>query len=579
MVHIPSQITRGDIRQTVSQKLTLQPGQLITGRAIKFFANQHAQIQIGNMSLFAQLDTALQANQTYLFQVVAADQKPQLKKLATISNQTPPTEIAKQLGLTQGKETDSVLRELLTRNLAFTKPQLESIQSLLKKFGNTPSQRDIAFYMLQRGLPLTEEAFLSVRTNQTQSLSQLAGTLYNQMPKENMSGMADLLSQLSLYAKGIRSGKQSVLQSFVQQHQTTLAPLLEKITGLPMNQLMMRLHQPESQEFSTLKNNLSQHVAMQLAGSKSEINSLQLLHNRLVGKIENQQPITNSEWRVLEQHPLTQKLLLRADNGIRHTFNQVELSNHQSVQSALNRISTTLEQQLPQESTKLLRLLLLQLEGLDQSQKLPISERFLQHVHQFVQSSGLTDENQLLQMTSRQEVLSLKQALMLHLPQMTEPVAQRMEQLVHWITGAQITNASVQEGAYLTHSFQIPAGSLGLEEDMTLEFQGKKKKDGELDPDYCRILFDLHLANIGETIITLGVQKRVVTITIFNNEEQTSQELANKWKVDLENQLNNLDYHLSAIHWKPLANPLNNTLHTETNTTSLGKQKGFDWRI
>ena len=579
MVHIPAQITRGDIRQTVSQKITLQPGQLVTGRAIKFFANQHAQIQIGNMSLFAQLDTALQANQTYLFQVVSGEQKPQLKKLATISNETPSTEIAKFLGINQSKETDAILREIVARNLSFTKHQLESIQSLLKQHGNSSSHRDIAFHMLEKGLPLTTDTFLSIRTNRSQSFSHLVGMLQEQLSKSNIPEMVDLRSQLSLYTKGTSEGRQSVLQAFLNKHQGVLAPVLEEITGSSMNQIRSIIQQPGNQEFITLKNRLLQQITLQLSGSKSELHSLQLLYNKLAGRAENQQPIPNGEWKVLEQHPLTQKLLLRADSELKQTFHQASGSDQQSVKSALNLIKATLDQQLPQETTKLLRLLVLQLEGMEHSQKLPITERFLQHVHQFTQSSGLTDENQLLQMTTRQEVLSLKQALMLHIPQVPDTVAQRMEQLVHWITGAQISNATVQDGAYLTHSFQIPGGSFGLEEDMTLEFQGKKKKDGELDPDYCRILFDLNLANIGETIITLGVQKRVVTITIFNNQEYEAQAFAHKWKSNLEQQLENLDYHLSAIHWKPLLNEKSNSIQPNGDTGHTEQQKGFDWRV
>lgn len=170
---------------------------------------------------------------------------------------------------------------------------------------------------------------------------------------------------------------------------------------------------------------------------------------------------------------------------------------------------------------------------------------------------------------------------MFHLPQVPETTAQRMEQFVHWITGTQLINTAVQNEQYVMHTFQIPGSSFGLEEDIDLEFQGKKNKNGQIDSDYCRILFNLTLANLGQTIITLGVQKRVVTITIFNDKDQQAKRLAHQWKGFLEQQLNSLDYHLSAINWKSLTKDLNpiNKPTTTNNPNQSYKKKGFDWRI
>jgi len=91
----------------------------------------------------------------------------------------------------------------------------------------------------------------------------------------------------------------------------------------------------------------------------------------------------------------------------------------------------------------------------------------------------------------------------------------------------------------------------------------------------------LTLANLGQTIITLGVQKRVVTITIFNDKDQQAKRLAHQWKGFLEQQLNSLDYHLSAINWKSLTKdliPINKPTTTNKPNQSYN-EKGFDWRI
>ena len=581
MVQQISHTGRGDIRQRINTSIELKPGQLITGRAIKFFANQHAQIQVGMTSLFAQLDTALHANQTYLFQVMSVDQKPQLRKLAEISNNSLPADTAKQLGIPTGKELDVFVRQLMERNIAFTKSQLDSIHTLLKKFGPDASHRAIVFQMMEKGLPLTENTFLSMKTHQSQSFQHLVNLLQESLSSIHAADMVNLRSHLAVYLKGNSHVKQAALFSFFDQYTQKLAPLMEQQTQLTTQQIRNLLQQPESQAFSVVKDRLLQIIHMQLSGTRSEIQSLEMLYRRITGRIQSQQPVSNTDLSLLQQHPLIQKMMVKAQGEERQLLVPLTDSSPESLQRALQYIRSTLDQQLPMETTKLLRLLLLQMEALDKVNQLPVKERLLQHLQHFVQSSGLTDENQLLHSTNKQEALSLKQAIMLHLPHVPESTAQRMEQLVHWITGAQITNTTLQNDQYVLHTFQIPGSSFGLEEDIDLEFEGKKNKSGEIDPDYCRILFNLSLENLGQTIITLGVQKRVVTITIFNDEDERVKRLAHHWKGYLEKQLNSLDYQLSAINWKPLTNqpnPINNPSYVNHSNQSSNK-KGFDWRI
>ena len=581
MVQLTSQIGRGEIRQRINASITLKPGQLITGKAIKFFANQHAQIQVGTMSLFAQLDTALDVNKTYLFQVMSVDQKPQLKKLVELSNHSLPSKTAKQLGIPMGKELDAIIRLLMEKNIAFTKSQLDSIHTLLKKYGNDTLQREVVLQMLDKGLPLTEETFLSIRAQKSQSSHHLVTQLSDSLSLKQPSDMVDLRSHLAVYLKGNSNVKQTALLSFFDQYSNKLAPLLEQRTTFSTQHIRNILQQPESQNFAVLKENLQQIINLQLAGTKSEIQSLERLYSRITGSLHSQLPVSTTDLTLLQQHPLIQKLMVKTQGEEKQLLELLTNRAPTQSQEALQHVRTILDQQLPMETTKLMRLLLLQMDGLDNVNQLPVKERLLQHMQHFIQASGLTDENQLLQSSTKQEVLSLKQAIMFHLPQVPETTAQRMEQFVHWITGTQLINTAVQNEQYVMHTFQIPGSSFGLEEDIDLEFQGKKNKNGQIDSDYCRILFNLTLANLGQTIITLGVQKRVVTITIFNDKDQQAKRLAHQWKGFLEQQLNSLDYHLSAINWKSLTkdlNPINKPTTTNNPNQSYNK-KGFDWRI
>ena len=45
------------------------------------------------------------------------------------------------------------------------------------------------------------------------------------------------------------------------------------------------------------------------------------------------------------------------------------------------------------------------------------------------------------------------------------------------------------------------------------------KEDGKIDPDFARILFYLDLESINKTVIDMQVQNRVVTVTVFNEDD------------------------------------------------------------
>src|SRR5699024_10500318 len=53
--------------------------------------------------------------------------------------------------------------------------------------------------------------------------------------------------------------------------------------------------------------------------------------------------------------------------------------------------------------------------------------------------------------------------------------------------------------------------------DITLRWEGKRKKNGRFDPDVCRILFYLQLEHLRETIVDVNIQNRLISIYIFND--------------------------------------------------------------
>ena len=63
---------------------------------------------------------------------------------------------------------------------------------------------------------------------------------------------------------------------------------------------------------------------------------------------------------------------------------------------------------------------------------------------------------------------------------------------------------------------QVPLEFFGKRIDATLQWNGRMKDDGKIDPDFARILFYLDLHSLEKTIIDMQVQNRIVSVTVFN---------------------------------------------------------------
>ena len=96
---------------------------------------------------------------------------------------------------------------------------------------------------------------------------------------------------------------------------------------------------------------------------------------------------------------------------------------------------------------------------------------------------------------------------------------------------------------------QLPLELLGKRIDATLQWSGRKRTDGKIDADFARILFYLDLESMGKTIVDMQVQNRVVSVTVFNNDDELKHIgslLQGKLKAGLES----LEYRLSGITFK-----------------------------
>ncbi|MBU9720300.1 MULTISPECIES: hypothetical protein [Bacillaceae] len=134
---------------------------------------------------------------------------------------------------------------------------------------------------------------------------------------------------------------------------------------------------------------------------------------------------------------------------------------------------------------------------------------------------------------------------------------------------------SNEEGPILHTIFQIPIMLGGEYRDWTIQWVGKRKKNGEIDEEHCRIIFFLDLEFLQETVIDVQIQTKIVSLIIYN-EQQKPLELQAYWHMLLKRNLAVHDYTLSSIQWK---NPEEKSTLKKVTTTHDYSTQGVDIRI
>jgi hypothetical protein len=106
---------------------------------------------------------------------------------------------------------------------------------------------------------------------------------------------------------------------------------------------------------------------------------------------------------------------------------------------------------------------------------------------------------------------------------------------------------------YLT---QIPVPIGNRTYDLSLQWSGKKTKDGKMDPNDCRILFSLNLDTIGETFIDLHIKNRSISISVIN-ENSDLQMVSSSLIHPLKEKLAKMDYQVSSLSFERSSEILN----------------------
>ncbi|WP_018922571.1 hypothetical protein [Salsuginibacillus kocurii] len=576
------------------QSLNLRQGQIFQGQVMKLFPQSLATLRIGDMNVTARLEAALSTGQSYTFQVKKGEGIPRLQVLDSNTVRPPEsqaqqagtgntearasgqaassshTTVLSQLGLGDTRANQQLLSHLQREQVPFTREQLQQGADMLQQMGrlNAEGMRTVQT-MIQRELPLTATTFQSVQaatdsSSLAKQLAQLQNNLSQHLQSSGASsqegrqlqaGLDSILRSMQLPAQSSSStgGSQSLV-SLLQAMTSTQVPAninqgaeqLARRIGL-LSEGMGREAFLQSVQQNVL-NPSNQEVVRELwpslsrAGQGSGLSQMEpaQLFNFLMSRLTPAEG-TAGERQLSQLSQLLPSQVQAATGTERlNTLLQQNTNFSSAEQQVLTRMLTT-----PSTHGAI--------EGTNASPGAQLQQLFnmmgLGHERQL--GSVLTASAEGQQSLSDAQVSErLKPLLLQHMQQLPDGLRLQAEQLVHRLTGQQLLSTE-QQGPLQQTTQQIPLQLGNFQTDLTMQWEGRRQKDGSIHPDHARVLFYLELEQLGHTVVDVQIQNRIVSVQVLNDEKEPKT-LLSLLKPFLQEQLQSKNYQLSGLSWKQI---------------------------
>src|SRR5690625_3698441 len=250
-------IQQNRAQHSVDRALVLRDGNIVSGKILKVFPNEKAEIQIGRHKLIAKVTTPLTVGEQYFFQVQRTNQMVQLKVLGDRFKQDQTeniVELMQRLGLKITKSNVQFVQQLINEKIPFNREKIvHALQLLAKKITKRTKQ------MVQ--LKVLGDQF---KQDKTENIVELMQRLGLKITKSNVQFVQQLINEkipfnreqivhaLQLLAKNISN--REVVNGLLQKMIIQKIPLTDSI----FNAFLAKETSTISANIQTLMNELQQ---------------------------------------------------------------------------------------------------------------------------------------------------------------------------------------------------------------------------------------------------------------------------------------------------------------------------------
>jgi hypothetical protein len=577
----------------MSAPTRLMDGQMIFARVNKLLPEGMAEVNYNDRKIIAKLEAPLAAGKNYLFHAEAGKEgQLKLRVVPGLASEAefPLTDrVLSELQLTKAGNIKEVLSLLMKNSLPFNRAELGVISELLAATKDKQAALEIFMTIKESGFQVSKPLFLSyLHGKNMDSLSTMFTDLETKMKTSGHKSMA--YEKVLGIIRGIQESENSNLfqKAAIRSADMMMDPETENIqrsTALKLLQSMALI--PEDSKVAGL-NSLSAKELMNngpaarflnsspslfqikdklitllelVEGSQSQdetartiIKDVQsVLKGVETGKIISQEELLKTAMTILAEGDglFAQKGLMQPLSGRErfnllfgvHTSREKELISGFSLK--LQQLQQTAEPKQP--SMKLLQQLAVSDEG-----NVPRlhKEALPDIIKDLISRLGLNQEAKIAASHPQDRTLydSLKPSLIALLKEGLEGGAKEsVENLLYKLNGPSILSG--ENGPLQQVIYQFPLTWLNQNTEVMMQWSGRKTENGQVDPEFCRVLFYLELENIKDVIVDMSVQHRIITLTIYND-TQKLKELAAPFSAVMKEGLERLDYKVSSINFK-----------------------------
>ncbi|MGE7185183.1 hypothetical protein ACQKKK_14620 [Peribacillus sp. NPDC006672] len=594
---------------------SLKNGQILFGKVNKVFPNQTAEVQIGHQKMIATLDIPLRAGERYWFQMQPQNEGKVVLKaldspnLSCSSLDGTAAQLIAHLGITPEPAAAKLAEYLLKNRLPITKETFQSALQWLKTADDAEVGLPLIKTMFIQQLPFVKDVFDALFS---QAKGEPFHKLLSGLKQHLQDGGVETKTAIKLMKvlDSLHVAKQSQLQQFGLQKLVTIwldsdstpemksgafsllqktgfvpkgiteSVFLEKLidgaearSGIPKNSAIEKLHR-------------GLHLLSEAkSGAFGKIDEIEININRILNGYEHKGAKMPTDIQSMQKKISAEKLSPLAFHLLENTFTETEATAGKKAVGGKVEVNDLLgylnmdREQVAESKGKTAELLFQSLKQLPEAQYVRNNEKLVlarvfedefqtidftmgpsvaHQLKEWTKILGLQLEHALVnlsgdEMEFSKDLDTLKPLLLKLLNEQTPAAIKEIaEQILNRITAQQIL--SQENGPVQNLLLTLPLNLGSTQTDLTLQWSGRKTKDGKIDPDYCRVLFYLELERLKEIIIDMQVQNRIIKVTVINGHGAVLEEAANQYLELLRENLEKMDYRLSGVSFVNMGN-------------------------
>lgn len=576
--------------------LELKVGQIVKGLVLQLLSEQDALVNIGGVQVKAHLETPLKQGEVAMLQVQPDTGNGQIT-LKPMANSTISiadgslTDILNNMGLKDTAANRQIVQTVHQENISLSKENLQAFAKVLtaNPLNVQPEQwQQSALLAVKNNLPITMESVSALHqvvygapiNQQLEQLAQqiniaLANPALSQQVSDSITQLKVLLSDLQTISgqafQNIGTGNEESSKSPIGTNLgNTLSGQVDKAENpLASTRDLISSGTPKNATPAVILNNQQSSLAM----SQDEDAAKALT---ITGETKTEAPTGPNQ---------TVKLSLPHETAITSSptaLNETEALKTQSSQADtpewigkwLKSLGMEHEQQL--------------FKALDKASALDK----LVHSTQgsALESSEFTvNDNRPQHEAIKQMVTdSLKSALLqLNAMDDTPPaLKESAQQLLQQITGQQLLLSPDRTSMFSHITMMIPMINEQGQQTAAVHIQSRKGSRGEIDATNCRLVFDLHMKSIGDTLVDVQVYNKIVSLNVHNDHDFVAN-LLEASRGEIAASLQNVGYQFLSLKCSPFPQETSETdslikeANRSPNASSYASKpyKGVDLRV